>query len=342
MDRPSALPDMPTLTKIQLLDVVEMAIREGGWGVLHLSPVGTHPARYQFYRDSGSHRVRVYIWNLTPGGRNRPADEWRIQATGVDRFEVEPDGKTLILGWQDDLGVFAGFDATRHQADLGASPSIQLREDALRQAVTDSFAPHNKGNNELAIAFRPELLASYVANLELLHECGQVAGEIEMLSRIAQDPEQVADGEVEEVVAESRRCAVISTKRALRDTSFRRRVLTAYSQSCAMCGVQLELLDGAHILPVDHPDSSDGTDNGVALCTLHHRAYDRALVTFDTEYRTHVNRASIAGLRAANLAGGLDVFERALRPMLVLPPDRRDRPATHFVDMANALRRWDV
>ena len=333
---------MPNLDKRQLLDVVASAFRECACGVLHLSPADHHPARYLLYRDNGSHRVRVYIWNLSPGGHNRPADEWRIQVTGVGEFEHEPEGETLVLGWHDGLRVFAGFDVTRHQGQLGASSSIQLREDALHQAVAGGFALHNKGNSELAIAFRPDFLLSYVANLESLHACGQVAGEIDVLSRIAQDHRQVDDREVESTIAQPRRYAVISTKRALRDNSFRRRVLAAYRQRCAMCGVQLELLEGAHILPVDHPASTDGTDNGVALCALHHRAYDYALVTFDSDFRIHVNRARIVSLTASNLAGGHVRFARALRRSLALPADSADRPATNFVNMANALRRWDL
>ena len=333
---------MARLAKKQLLNVVEDAIHEGGWYFLRLSPIGSHPARYQIYRGGQSHRVRVHIWNLTPGGQNRPEDEWRIQATGVDRFEPEPDGKTLILGWQNEWGVFAGFDFTRHRAELGYSPSIQIREAALHQAVVDGFAPHNKGNGELAIAFRPDCLAAYVANLESLHECGRAAGEMEMLSRIGQDPDAVDDMEVEEKIAEPRRYAVLSTKRALRETGFRKRVLTAYGQSCAMCGIQLRLLDGAHILPAAHPDSTNGTDNGVALCALHHRAFDRALVTFDFEFRIHVNKNMARELRATEHAGGLEAFKDALRPVLTLPPDRRDRPARRFVEKANELRGWSL
>ena len=331
---------MTRLTKKQLLNVVENAIRESGWYFFCLPPIGSHPARYQLYRDGQNHGVRVYIWNLTPGGQNRPEDEWRIQATGVDRFEPEPDGKTLILGWQSEWEVFAGFDFARHRSPLGDSPSIQLREAALHQAVMDGFAPHNKGNGELAIAFRPDCLAAYVTNLESLHECGQAAGEIETLSRIGQDPDAVDDMEIEEKIAEPRRYAVLSTKRALRETGFRKRVLTAYSQSCAMCGIQLRLLDSAHILPAAHPDSTDGTDNGVALCALHHRAFDRALVTFDFEFRIHVNENMTHELWEAKHAGGLEAFQDALRPVLALPPDRRDRPARRFVDAANELRGW--
>ena len=238
--------------------------------------------------------------------------------------------------------MFAGFDFIRHRSPLGHSPSIQLREAALHQAVVDGFAPHNKGNGELAIAFRPDCLAAYAANLESLHECGQAAGEIETLSRIGRDPDAVDDVEIEEKIAEPRRYAVLSTKRALRKTGFRKRVLTAYGRSCAMCGIQLRLLDGAHILPAAHPDSTDGTDNGVALCALHHRAFDRALVTFDLNYRVHVNENMTKELNAAKYAGGLEAFRDALRPVLALPPDRRDRPARRFVETANQLRGWTL
>ena len=107
-----------------------------------------------------------------------------------------------------------------------------------------------------------------------------------------------------------------------------------------MCGIQLRLLDAAHILPAAHPDSTDGTDNGVALCALHHRAFDRTLVTFDAQFRTHVNETALTRLQQENQTAGLAEFRRALRPILALPPARRDRPASRFVDRANELRGW--
>ncbi len=35
-------------------------------------------------------------------------------------------------------------------------------------------------------------------------------------------------------------------------------------------------------------------------------------------------------------------FKQALRPVLALPPDRRDRPYRRFVEAANALRGWEL
>ena len=331
---------MARLSKAQLLKVVELALLKDGFNIMYLSQPGTHPARYQIVRGHQTHRLCVYIWNLTHGGQNRPVDEWRIQVTGVRRFEPELGGKTLILGWWDDTGVFAGFDLGRHIGEFGASPSIQLRESALYQAVVAGFAPHNKGNGELAIAFRPDFLPTYIENLESLHGCGRANREIEILRQLGQDPESLTDAEIGEEIAAPRRYAVVLTRRALREIDFRDRVLTAYGQRCAMCSVQLRLLDGAHILPAAHPDSTDNTNNGVALCALHHRAFDKALVTFDPDFRVHLNGGMVEELEATDHAGGLGDFESALRPILDLPPDRKDRPAPHFVEAANALRGW--
>ena len=56
--------------------------------------------------------------------------------TGVSQIELREGAKTLLLGWSDDLNVFAGFDATKHQISMsGRSPSIQIKRDALEKAL---------------------------------------------------------------------------------------------------------------------------------------------------------------------------------------------------------------
>ena len=338
---------MARLGKPGLLVTVEAAIQESGWSFLHLSPRREHPARYRIFRDATGHRIRVYVWNLSHGGgARRPVHEYRIQITGIEgptgsqQFQPEIGGKTLILGWWDDVGVFAGFDYTFHSAPLGSSPSIQIGEAALHAAHTDGFAPHNRSNGELAIAFRPDFLGTYIDNLESLHACGKSFNEIEMLTEIATDPGSVPDSTIEENVAKDRQFAVVTTKRALRELDFRDRVLTAYGHQCAMCGIQLKLLDAAHILPVVHPDSTDDTRNGVALCALHHRAYDRAFVTFDDTFQIRHNEKTAASFKASNQDGGLASFTKALRPLLILPPDKKDRPNPAFIKESNRLRGW--
>lgn len=161
-----------------------------------------------------------------------------------------------------------------------------------------------------------------------------------MLQQLGRGQEHVTDTQVKKTIAKPRHSAVLATKRALRASDFRSRVLVAYGHSCAMCGIQLRLLDAAHILPAAHKESTDGTDNGVALCALHHRAYDGELVTFDAEFRTHVKDAMARTLKEEGRHGGMPEFRRALRPRLALPPNKRDHPARHFIDKANEVRGW--
>ena len=337
---------MARLSKHELLQVFEGAVRESGWSFLHLSPHREHPARYHVYCAEATHRLGVHIWNVTHGGgAARPSGEYRIQITGLEepsgsqQFQPEVGGKTLILGWWDEVGVFAGFDYAKHSGPLGSSPSMQIGEEALRKASMSGFAPHNRGQGEIAIAFRPDFLGTYVANLERLHACGEFPRELAILGEIAD--ENVEDQEIARAVAQERQYAVISTKRALRDISFRQRVLTVYGYACAMCGLQLKLVDAAHVLPVLDPESTDETSNGIALCSLHHRAYDNGFATFGADYRIYLNEAMVGELKARGLDGKLDRFHNNLRPFIALPPDKRDYPAPAFIEKANALRGWE-
>jgi putative restriction endonuclease len=280
------------------------------------------------------------------GGKARPANEYRIQITGIanlagaQQFKTKKDTKTLVLGWWDDIGVFCGFDVSHHLGPLGKSPSLQIGKDALETAHRSGFSIHNKGNGELALAFQPEFVCTYIKNLETLHDCGTSPSDLKVLSAIENDPEQVSEAEISRKASKARRYAIMTSTRALRDMNFRARVMTAYGRKCAICGIQLQLLDAAHILPVVHPDSDDETSNGIALCALHHRAYDKGLITFDADYKTHINSDEVARLREKNLDAGFDDFRKRIRPLIILPPDRKDRPAPKHVDRANEVRGW--
>ena len=136
--------------KYDLLEKIVSAINDSGWNVAYLEDISQHPFYLQVYRDYESYRVKIYVWHLTHGGgKARPKDEYRIQITGVSRFEPLQGGKTLILGYWKDEDVFAGFDVRKHLGILGSSPSIQIRKDALHKASTNGFEPCDKGNKEV-------------------------------------------------------------------------------------------------------------------------------------------------------------------------------------------------
>jgi putative restriction endonuclease len=84
----------------------------------------------------------------------------------------------------------------------------------------------------------------------------------------------IADGA--SLAAEGRRQYVTQvTQRRLHQEAFRWRVLRAYRECCAVCRLRhTELLDAAHILPDGHPKGEPIVPNGLALCKLHHAAFD--------------------------------------------------------------------
>jgi putative restriction endonuclease len=158
-----------------------------------------------------------------------------------------------------------------------------------------------------------------------------------VLSEVAENPEiNEADIHIKDV---ARRTTVVSVSKKLRDVSFRRRVLTAYGFRCAFCStfVQVEV---AHIIPVNHDMSTDETRNGLALCALHHKAYDQALISISADYSIQVNRIQAEELQKQTLADGLAKFSQDLRPIIILPPAIPDRPHAEYIRIANTIRGW--
>lgn len=326
--------------KYDLLNLVVKAITDSSWNVLYLNDIHEHPFELQVYREDESYRLRLYIWKLTHGGGEaRPPNEYRIQITGVEHFEQVAGYKTVILGWWKEAEVFAGFDVRKHLGHLGKSPSIQIREEYLRSAYINGFSPCDKGNQEIAIAFRPDFFVEYIRNLENLHDFGQSAQDLAILENILQHPE--VNAEDIHIADVERKTTIISVRKKLRDVNFRDRVLTAYNFQCAVCGMQLKLIDAAHILPVSHESSTDETRNGLALCALHHRAYDKGLIAIGEDYSILLNRKQVTELKRINQDAGLENFAKNLRPILILPPATSDRPHSEYIKLANQVRGWN-
>lgn len=71
-----------------------------------------------------------------------------------------------------------------------------------------------------------------------------------------------------------------------RTVSFRLGVFLRYGTTCSVCEINLaELLDAAHLVPKSD-SGSDDPQNGIVLCSLHHRALDRGLFVIHPEKLT--------------------------------------------------------
>ena len=71
----------------------------------------------------------------------------------------------------------------------------------------------------------------------------------------------------------------VLTQRRLYQQWFGVRVIRAYQERCAVCRLRhAELLEAAHILPDRDPRGEPVVSNGLALCALHHAAFDRHVI----------------------------------------------------------------
>jgi putative restriction endonuclease len=179
-------------------------------------------------------------------------------------------------------------------------------------------------------------LVDYALNAASLHSTGRAAADLALLNNL----DSLTEEQIVTVTNQGRRVIISQMARKFRATDFHRRVLGAYGQKCAACGVQLELVDAAHIIPVAAPTSTDETRNGVALCKLHHAAFDRNLLSFDEKYKIEVSDSEAGRLAAVNLAGGLAAFRQHLRTAIILPNDRRDYPPPEYISEARKVRNW--
>jgi hypothetical protein len=77
-----------------------------------------------------------------------------------------------------------------------------------------------------------------------------------------------------------------TTETAVSET-FRAETFERYEHACAMTGIEEEsLLDLAHVLSrSQRPDLAEHAENVLVLNSLHHRAFDAALFTVDSEHR---------------------------------------------------------
>lgn len=97
---------------------------------------------------------------------------------------------------------------------------------------------------------------------------------------------------IEDVGEASRRAYITRAVRVrLHQRAFRERVLEAYRRQCAFCRLRREeLLDAAHIVPDVDPLGAPVVRNGLALCALHHAAFDRFFLGVRPDYVIEVRR----------------------------------------------------
>ncbi len=328
------------LEKAELLRRIASAALTAGSSLAYWGDPTVHPFRIALNLDGQSRRLLVYIWNITHGGGTaRAADEYRIQITGVPSIDALPGATTLILGYYAPANVFAGWDASEHLGVVASSPSLQVRQSALLDANTQGIAVFPKSNEEVVVCCTPHFLTEYLLTSTMMH--GYTAGDVQqaMQDIVTATPHE---GISLSDLPEERKRHLRTQALLHRAHDFRRRVLAAYQNTCAVSGTQMRLVEAAHILPVSVEGSHDGTSNGLCLEGTYHRAFDQGLLAIMPDFGIGLDMSKVDALAEMNLAGGYDRFLSGLRVVLDLPASGPDRPSAELLQRALEARNINV
>lgn len=125
--------------------------------------------------------------------------------------------------------------------------------------------------------------------------------------------------------AAARRAYVTRTiRQRVHQVAFRERVIRAYQERCALCSLRhQELLDAAHIIPDRDPEGEPLVSNGVALCKLHHAAFDRFFFAIRPDYVIEVRRSILDEHDGPMLVVGLQQIHES---RIFVPRRPGDRP----------------
>lgn len=113
-----------------------------------------------------------------------------------------------------------------------------------------------------------------------------------------QSIEEIQSGVFAPAIDRERRVAQLLTNRVVRDANFRRSVIEAYDDTCAVTGLRIingggrSEVQAAHIWPV----ASGGPDvvqNGIALSSTVHWLFDRHLISLTDDYRLLVSHNKV-------------------------------------------------
>ncbi|CAL9501020.1 hypothetical protein SUDANB15_03419 [Streptomyces sp. enrichment culture] len=250
----------------------------------------------------------------------------------LGRFQREDDGALRYGAVEEDLKRLLAEYGPPHRTSP-AYPFHHLVSDGVWEVRTDRGAGSpGTGVRELratgaAGRLVPELRAALRREPSLLGRMAQVLLDAnfppslhdELCEAVGLAPEPEPD------VSER-----LSVARRQRDPRMRERVLTAYEYRCAFCGYDGRIgavpvgLEAAHVRwwAFDGPDD---VDNGLCLCSLHHKLFDKGVLGVGEGHRVLVSQRFVGHSPAARA----QVTELSGRPLVGPQPGAAPVAARH-------------
>ncbi|HEV2126203.1 MAG TPA: HNH endonuclease, partial [Chloroflexota bacterium] len=130
-----------------------------------------------------------------------------------------------------------------------------------------------------------------------------------------------------------RRYRTSIVRHRLHQARFRQAVIRAYQTSCAVCRLRRgELVDAAHIIS-DAEGGRPEVPNGLALCKLHHAAFDRHILGVRPDLRIVLHQDLLDEHDGPMLVHGLQEFHGA---RLTVPGRPVLQPSTECLEQRYA------
>jgi len=127
-----------------------------------------------------------------------------------------------------------------------------------------------------------------------------------------------------------RKITKVTKETSLRLRGFRQAVIEAYNYKCAVCGLKICTPDflsweveAAHIVP-HHAMGKDDILNGLALCHLHHWAFDVGWFTLDNDYKIKISSKVQSLPNEFGKVGNYRLLKSSINHPTIYLPERKE------------------
>lgn len=238
----------------------------------------------------------------------------QLAATGSSDLDWAPTAGKL-----GELLAEFGPPSTTSPTQAAAYPFARLRSDRVwtlsRDVPMDLVSPLN--SEPLVGRFVPQVEAE-LHRPDVMYATARAIVDAEFPASLADDVLRAVGLDPDMVGGDS-----LSAASRRRSAGWPAQVIAAWDRQCAFCGYDGQLgmgsvgLEAAHVRWFNY-EGPDRLDNGLALCALHHKLFDRGALGLSSDYRIQVSAAFTARTDA-----GRRIYDLADQPL-------RPRPGTPF------------
>lgn len=303
---------------------------------------------YPFKVYLNSTPFSVFVNETHDSGHGRPNDdECRIQISR-EQWDIAQADNSIFFGYNRAKDVFSLWEPDLINSRVNPSTfSIYSRFSKLDEVAdkgysTYPFKSQRLGRDTFCLNFRPDMIGIVLSTIEKLWESNGSA--LPQIFQSVDDHHSQQNEPFPEHSDDQRRLKVsVTSERYKRDPKFKSEVLGAYDQKCAVCSIQLGIIEAAHIIPHSHENGSDNIQNGIALCPNHHTMFDSGLIGISETHSVLVNWKRVDYLNQIQLSTGTDDLERIDNSEIKLPKAQNATPSIENIKIANKIRGiyWD-